>query len=86
MNKQFVFGEVAMPQWFRDEIRKGRVKLVYEDDEWDTVDSTVVGAEIKTVTKKYNVEEGDMVIMSKNGIVVKKKEEKRQVLKDEKKE
>lgn len=62
--ESFILGKGSTPKWFKEEMAKGRVKmLIDEDDE-------IIGAKIFYPTKTFNVKIGDRVMLTKSGLVV----------------
>lgn len=61
--ESFVFGQKA-PAWFDDEARKGRVRIMYDDE------GNIVSAKIMSGTKVYEAHKGDSIIKSNSGLVV----------------
>jgi len=58
------------PTWFHDEAAAGRIRMFYEDDEFQYA---TVFTPIKTITAKI----GDVIMKTRNGVTVLTKEQAR---------
>lgn len=67
--KTFILGKDEVPQWFNDSAKQGRAKLVYDEDQVN-----LVGATIYTLTKVVSARIGDVIMLSRNGLMVIPKE------------
>lgn len=66
--ESFIFGEMRAPDWFNKEANAGRVKVLYDEDD------EILGAQIISGMKVYEVRIGDTVLYSKYGLSVVPKE------------
>lgn len=57
--------EGSFPKWFKDEAAKGRVRVV-RDDKTKEVKSVIIYA----ATKEYIAIPGNVIVVSRNGMVV----------------
>lgn len=64
--QSFVFGKEKIPDWFNDQLGRGRAKLNIVDDE-------IVSATLNKPTAKITAEVGDTIVLTKNGLSVKRK-------------
>lgn len=64
--QSFTLGS-TIPDWFNEQLGRGRAKLQYEDDE-------VVGAVLNKPTGRVEVKVGDTIVLSKTGLSVRRKE------------
>ena len=58
-----------VPSWLNDYSKNGKVKLIKEQDE-------LVGLKVMSGTKTYDAYIGDMILLTKTGLIVKEKETK----------
>ena len=55
-----------VPSWLNDYSKNGKVKLIKEQDE-------LVGLKVMSGTKIYDAYIGDIILLTKTGLIVKKK-------------
>lgn len=65
VTRRFVFGREKVPEWFNEQINKGRAKIEYDPDTQE-----VVGATLFTPTRTINVVVGDTIVISRSGMSV----------------
>lgn len=68
-NNEFKFGRDEIPDWLKEQASTGRVKFVYNDDMSD-INSIM----IFTPTKTLNANKGDVLVLGKFGVSIKKEE------------
>lgn len=61
--KKFVLKDKNTPQWFKDQVAKGRAKANYEDGE-------LLNVTIYTPTGMSVAKPGDMIVLLKSGMAV----------------
>lgn len=69
-SESFVFGKGSIPKWFKDSLSLGRVKMINDEDD------EVIGAKIFYPTKVIDVKIGDVIVLTKSGLVVSKGKDK----------
>lgn len=70
--ESFILGEMKAPEWFNEEANKGRVKLIFDED------NDLIGAQILSGTKIYDAVIGDSILNTKYGLAVLPKEKAKQ--------
>lgn len=58
----FILGKDNFPIWFKEECKKGRVKILYDEDE------NVKGVKIFNPTKTIECKMGDKIIKMRTGL------------------
>lgn len=68
--KMFVFGREKVPEWFNEQVDKGRAKVEYDLDTQE-----VIGAVIFAPTRTFHASVGDAIVISRSGMCVVPKNE-----------
>lgn len=66
--KRFVLGSGSFPDWFEAQVEQGRARVEYDEEDGVLLDVVIYGA-----TKNYIAKPGDMILLTKSGMVVGKK-------------
>lgn len=66
--KSFILGIDKSPNWFNEEAKKGRARAYYDDN------NNLEYVRIVSGINNYEAHKGDMILMSKSGLVVMPKE------------
>ena len=70
VTRRFIFGREKVPEWFNEQVNKGRAKVEYDPDTQE-----VVGATIFAPTKTFHASVGDAIVISRSGMCVVPKNE-----------
>jgi hypothetical protein len=72
MVESFVIGE-EFPDWFKEECKKGRARVIYNEDNKNEIERV----KVYTPTTTYELFAGDKVIKTKSGLTGQKKQKRK---------